>query len=57
MIAKKRMDKNEPIIGWQRKQHLEEVSAGSVEHQKRTSINTRRSNSKRSAGHEGSDRD
>ncbi|SDM31385.1 hypothetical protein SAMN05428961_11375 [Paenibacillus sp. OK060] len=35
MIAKKRMDKNEPIIGWQRKQHLEEVSAGSVETQKK----------------------
>ncbi|MGV2885988.1 hypothetical protein V4D07_25150 [Paenibacillus taichungensis] len=26
MIAKKRMDRNEPVIGWQRKQHLQEVN-------------------------------
>jgi hypothetical protein len=29
-IAKRRMDRNEPIIGWQRKQHLQEVGESAV---------------------------
>lgn len=30
MLAKKRMDRNEPVFGWARKQHLQEVNSSST---------------------------